>query len=413
MSHHQSMIDQALDVAKARLTGRTHTKSASAPGEVDLVKEAAEVANALEYVALATADDGTEAGAQRQEMVRGLLKESAAGGPKETSTTTSGTQNQVPANSKKKIQPGGTPGGSSPAESKSLDGKQPANILRQMPPATAATPKDGGGKSANATLWDILNNHKEASDKEAAAGGPLTMDAEQALPQTPNANEGKSYADSLLGSNAAPVAATKRQAKAPTRPRLAEVWDHANDTTGDASAKAVWPNAASKGDIKIADAARQLQKEGGAGRTAARTVGGGAAGAAGGAAVGGATGAAGGAALGGTAGGLIGAAKGALSSKNKNMHERLGRAMTGALGHGAAGAAAGGVLGGTAGAIGGTGTGAVQGAASGYSSAQRKNRAEKKDKEASLADYSELFEMAADGRLGEEAQAWAAGVDAL
>lgn len=248
---YQSAIDEALEKAKARLNraGQSHSKEASASADDGLVKQANEIADALEYMAIATAGDGTPAGDARVEMVRNFFKAAAGGGPTEGATTTTGTQKQPPAQSKKTIQPGGSPGATNPEVSDALEGQMAENVMRQMPPATAPTPK-----SAAATLYDLLMNAKQADhDKEGAGGGPLEMDAEQALPQTPKKNEGKQHADALLGSNTAPVEATKREAKAPTRPRLAEVWEHANDTVGDATAKAVWPQAASKGDMKVAE----------------------------------------------------------------------------------------------------------------------------------------------------------------
>jgi hypothetical protein len=120
----QSLIDSALATAKARLSAGVErmNKEAAAPGD-EFTKEAAEVANALEYVALNAVDDGSAAGTARREMVEDYLKKSAAAhAPKQSATTTSGTQSQVPSSSKKKVQPGGTPGGSRPEASSSMGG---------------------------------------------------------------------------------------------------------------------------------------------------------------------------------------------------------------------------------------------------------------------------------------------------
>jgi hypothetical protein len=262
----QSMIDEALEKAKARLSAGVQKmdKTASAPKDdaenQSFLKQATEVADALEYVALATADDGSAAGAARQTMTANFFKQAAtAAGPAVSETTTAGTQSVPPMSGSKKIQPGGKPGDVKPESSDAPEGQMAENVLRQTPPATAPTPTDKGGKTANAsaTLYDIL-----MSNKHAAGGGPVELDSEQALPQTAKANEGKAFADSILGNNQAPVSATKRDAKAPTRPRLAEVWDSAKDTAPSmAAAKAVAPQAAAKGGLKVAELARAFSAE--------------------------------------------------------------------------------------------------------------------------------------------------------
>jgi len=428
MSNHQSLIDDALNRAKARL-GSSVTKQASAEG--GLLKQASEVADALEYLSMKTADDGSVAGSARVSILDSFFKAAADGGPVAGATTTSGTQGQVPASGKKTIQPGGSPSDTNPKASESLDGKMPENVLRQMPPATAPTPKDSG-KAANVTLYDLL-----MQNKEAAGGGPLEMEANQDLPGLSGGGDGRAFATRLIGSNTAPVAATKREAKAPTRPRLSEVWGHTNDTQGDAEARAVWPQANTKGDIKVASMARALQQERvkeaadekkqelalhpgfmegqrmqnramragdkGWDRHLAHSelVGNRVKGSLGGA----------------IKGGLGGAAAGALGGAAVGSHHGRGGALSGAL--------TGGALGGFAGA----GLGEIHGmhkadkkwlADRGIKSrwgglSTRVSDSEKankyRDKKASLADYSEVFDHMLNGDFGAEAQNFALSVE--
>lgn len=255
MNAHNTLIDQALAKAKARMNAgvESTSKVASVPGtETDsFLKEASTVADALEFLALSVADDGSAQGTAQRQMVESFFKQAETAGPKVSETTTTGTQGQPPAASKTKIQPGGSPGSTNPTSSEAPTGSMPENVLRTMPPSTAPTPTDKGGEKAagKLSLHDILMNHHA---KEAAGGGAMELDSEQPLPQTPKGQEGKAYADKLLGSNTAPVAATKREAKAPGRPRAAEIWGHTNDTVGDSTASAVWPGAAAKGDMKVA-----------------------------------------------------------------------------------------------------------------------------------------------------------------
>lgn len=247
MSGTQSLIDDAVAKAKARLGAgvqKMATKEASA--EPDLIKEASEIANALEFVALNTADDGSAAGAARMEMVRDFLSKSAeTHAPSSGPTKATGMQTQPPTGSGKAM-PGGPAKGGRPATSEAKGGAQDQNAFRQMPPAVAATPKDGGGKSAGSTLYDIL-----MANKEAASGGPATSTAEEGVVHS-GGPDGERWAHSILGSNESPVSTTKRDAKKPTRPRLAEAFDTVANTTGDATARAVWPGAAAKGDMKVA-----------------------------------------------------------------------------------------------------------------------------------------------------------------
>lgn len=370
------MIDDAMAKAKARLTAGVERMDKEASAPTSLTKEASEVANALEYVALATVDDGSAVGAARKEMVTDFLsKSAAAGGPAVSATTTSGTQSQVPVSSKKTIQPGGKPGDTNPENSEAPTGKMPENILRQMPPSTKSTPKDSGGKTANMSLYDIL-----MSNKEAAAGGAAEMDSEQALTGVPQGGDGQAHAHALLSSNTAPVEATKREAKKPTRPRLAEVWDSAGDTTGDASAGAVWPGAAAKGDIKIAEADKE------AGRTDATIV-----------------------------GGLFSPFAGLAAEKGKGWRT-TGGALLGDIAGSQVGDMAGRAVGGPVGQIGGATLGRLAGGAGGAYVAHGPDKKKDSEKKASIdtmVHYSEVFSKALNGEFGKEAQAYAEQVESV
>jgi hypothetical protein len=229
MSAYRSMIDEALAAAKAKVGAPTAELSKTASAEDPLIKEASDLANALEYVSLSASGDGA-VGSFRSEMVRDYYKQAAAGGPAESPTSTSGTQAQPPAASKKKINPTGLVGGSSPKQTSA----SPAGKDGQK--AMLESFKEAEGQS----LYDIL-----MANKEAAAGGPAEYCAESKGPL-------KNRLLGALGSNSAPVKAKKRQLKAPTRDRLREAFSNVGDVTSDASAQAIFPQAKSRGSLKVA-----------------------------------------------------------------------------------------------------------------------------------------------------------------
>jgi hypothetical protein len=252
MSNYRSMIDEALHSARARLDSGSGElmKTASAPvGQSYLIKEANELADALEFMAHTSVGTGSAADGIRGEMVRSFFNKSAMGGkshggsPPQSETTTSGMQAQAPSSSKKKIAINNASGGS-PAQGS----------------ATPA-PKDGEKamlesfkQAEGQSLYDIL-----MSNKVAGHGGPHEMTASEDAPGIPSGNENAGR-QSMLGSNEAPVSTTKRQAKKTTRARLAEAFAHAGDTTGDAAVRAMFPIGAGKGTHKVASVAERLQK---------------------------------------------------------------------------------------------------------------------------------------------------------
>jgi hypothetical protein len=247
---HASIIDQALAQAQARLNAGASaptSKTASAPrsATAGIKKEASDLAGALEYLALKVADDGTAQGAISAEMTRQFFKK--ANEPKTPisgPTLASGTQ-AIPPNHGRTTLSASTSGSmETPAVSESPNGEMKRSVMEQKAPEV---------KKANLTLYDIL---KQAQDgKTAGAGGPAEMTADQPAPGIPTGNENRNR-HSLLDSAEAVRNATKREAKAPGRARIAELFSSASDTTGMAGAQAAFPGAAAKGGLKVASLAR-------------------------------------------------------------------------------------------------------------------------------------------------------------
>jgi len=253
---YRSIIDEALAKARAKAGG---TEKTAASEELPLVKQANELADALEFVALSATDDGTPAGEHRQSLLGDYFKRAAAGGPPESETGSRGTQDMPPSSGKTHIQPAGKPSDARPAESEAPDGPFPRSLMEQQAPAVKKSPTEPAN-SKKASLYDLITAAAERV-KEAAKGGPADSEAldDQAAP--PRKNENVNI--DLLRSNEAPVRATKRQAKLPTRARLKKLFAGASDTIGDATAKAVWPQAAAKGSIKVAGPITNFVKKGG------------------------------------------------------------------------------------------------------------------------------------------------------
>lgn len=248
MSNYRSMIDEALHSARARLDGGSDEvmKTASATPENSLVKEASELANALEYVAHSATSTGSAADHIRGEMVRSFFK-NASGSPAQGPTAASGTQEQAPESSKRKISPptagqvAGSPAQSSASDTKGLDTKDGEKPMLE-------SFKQAEGQS----LYDIL-----MASKTAGEHGPAEMTASEDAPDVPSSNENSNYR-SILHSNEGPVNVTKREAKAPVRARLAEAFASTGDVTGDASVAAMFPVGAGKGTHKIASVKDRL-----------------------------------------------------------------------------------------------------------------------------------------------------------
>lgn len=250
----KTMIQQALDRAR-HVTESGMGKEASAVSSED---EVTKLADALEFIALQASNDGTAAGAVRQQMVEGFLAKTAAPGGPAVSESATGRQPDLPHQGKKTIQPGGKPSAANPENSEAPTGEMSRHVMEQKAPGTASTPTESGkGKVAESqTLFDVLMQTQKAA---GAYGGPAESDAEMDSAAPPKKNENSNI--SLLRSNTAPVEATKREAKAPTRRRLAEIWESAGDTQSDAVAGKVWPQSAAKGEIKVAFLARAFREE--------------------------------------------------------------------------------------------------------------------------------------------------------
>ena len=152
MSAYRSMIDEALEAARARAGTPTPTFQKTASAEDVLIKEASEMANALEFVSLSAAGDH-RLGGFRSEMIRDYYKTAADGGPAESAASTSGVQGQAPAAGKKKLAPQGLVGGNSPAKSSA----SPAG--RDGQKALLESFKQAEGQS----LYDILMANKTAA----------------------------------------------------------------------------------------------------------------------------------------------------------------------------------------------------------------------------------------------------------
>lgn len=233
MSNYRSMIDQAMNAARAR--AHTPVETAKVASSDSWIKEANDLAGALEFLSL-SASGGDNVAAFRQEMIREFYKSASSGDPANGPTAASGIQGIAPAAGKTKIAPKGLVGGNAPAQgtvsAATKDGEK----------AMLESFKQAGGQS----LYDVL-----MGNKTAAAGGPAEHDAET-MAGVGTANENSTYRKTLH-SNEGPVAANRRELKKNTRARLAEAFAHTNDTLGDATAAQIFPQAAAHGSLKIAD----------------------------------------------------------------------------------------------------------------------------------------------------------------
>lgn len=257
---YKSLIDEAMELAKQKqglVSVDNHFKTASA-GVDSLIKEANSHANALEYMALDLANDGTPIGQYKQEMLEDFFKtasnsqtgerlrklaygdmakkDSSKKMPKKKhdspaqSTSAEGEQEQ-PNSGKLSLVTGSD--GSRPAESSSMDsmgdtmresykqamsyGSKPMHSDKKEKAKKEAL-KDKMEKEATTeqTLYDILMNNKEAQQH---SGDPAMMDSEMAGSLRSNPN-------SVFSDNQSPVDATKAQVKSPVRARLREAFGH-------------------------------------------------------------------------------------------------------------------------------------------------------------------------------------------
>jgi hypothetical protein len=260
---YQSLIDDAIARARVKVASglpQPTDKLASAHDGGALLGEAEKIANALEYMAMATADDGSAAGAARAEMVRDFFKTAAEADKKKgimqplvTETTTSGTQKVAPQTGKAKLNPQGLVSGDSPKQTTAPDGMMSRNAMEQ-------TPSSSPTKAAS--LYDMLMGARMAKiAAESGAAAPRQMDSSQPPPAHPKGQEG-GHAQGPLSTNESIVAAKRRELHAPSRNRLSELFAHSGDTAQSvASAAGTFPLAAAKGGMKVASLAAAMQKE--------------------------------------------------------------------------------------------------------------------------------------------------------
>ena len=254
-------LDTILDSARSRVGGEQQSKQASAPtSEVSresdsLLKTASQVREALQLAS------GDTPGLPLTQL---LAKQGEAGAGKAVGdgpTTTTGQQAEPPRSGSASVSHSPGPGAKRPQESEAPEGQMPEFPLRQQPKANPSH-SGTGGKTAS-TLHDLVMRGREAEKAAAQAGqGPAESGALEGGRIAPKKNEGT--LTRFLESNEAVVAATKRDVKAPTRPRLREVLEHVDDSANAAAARAAFPNAVAKGNLKIAEmsdfeAARALQ----------------------------------------------------------------------------------------------------------------------------------------------------------
>lgn len=228
MSNYKSLIDEAMKTAQYRLSAGVE-KTASAFQENTIVKEASELANALEYMSISSSHDGSLAGAARAEIIRDFYKSATAErlGTKLAAHIV-GEQAIAPSEGKTKLtakkQSGGNPMVSASPDS---TGKTMLESYKQA-------------QSGGTTLYDILMHQKEAGDV-----GEMAADQYMSIPsKNENANRAILNDASILSG------VSKSSAKAPVRKRLQEAFASTSDTLGDATVSRLFPLASSKGGLK-------------------------------------------------------------------------------------------------------------------------------------------------------------------
>lgn len=235
MSNYKRLIDEAMKTASYRLNAGID-KTASASNQDSLVKEASELANALEYMSMSSAADGSLAGNARAEMIRDFHKAATAqrlgvklaGDVGEGPTMAAGTQEQAPEHGKTRLMPKKEVAGN-PMVSSSPDAKG-KTMLESYKQA------DSGN-----TLYDILMHQKEAGDVGE-------MDASMPAPGIPSSNENSNRG--ILDDSYVLQGVSKQEAKAPVRARLAEAFAGTSDTLGDQTVKSLFPQAYQAGGLK-------------------------------------------------------------------------------------------------------------------------------------------------------------------
>ena len=236
-SAYQNMINSALQQGRA-LASAGVEKTASDPSSIEgLIKEGEEVANALEYMAIASVDDGTAVGTAKADMVKDFFKAASkqrhnipAGTPVPHGTTqVRGTQAIAPSNGKRRI---ASQNGGAPVVSTAPSGP---GMLESFKQAQTGQP----------TLEDILFNKQAMSpsysDPQVSAAHQYT--------NTTNRNENR--VRSVLGSNSSAENFQRRDVHGSNiRARLSEAFGATNDSLADSTASRLFPQAHARGGMK-------------------------------------------------------------------------------------------------------------------------------------------------------------------
>ena len=218
-SAYQSMIDAALRNAQAMAsTGVEKTASDTN----NFYKEASELANALEYMAISSVNDGSPAGTAQSDMIKDFFKQASKqrSGVPHGSTAATGTQGVAPSNGKLKL-------------------NHTQNSLQ-----VSASPDSTGHQMLEsykqASLYDILMGKQ--------ADSPAQYTADQYTNVT-NANENS--VRGVLDTNESAANFQKRHVHGDNiRSRLAEAFSHTNDSLSDATVQQIFPQAYASGGLK-------------------------------------------------------------------------------------------------------------------------------------------------------------------
>lgn len=226
-SAYQTMIDAALRNGAAMASTGVE-KTASDPN--DMYKEASELANALEYMAISSVDDGTAAGVAQSDMIKDFFKQASkqrmgVDAPAHGSTAAAGTQGLAP--------------------------QQGRTILNKTQPGLVVSSSlDSKGKTMlesykQASLYDILMGKHAAHGEHIS---PMQYTSEEHLAVN-NSNENS--VRSVLDTNESAAMYQKRDVHGSNiRSRLAEAFAGTNDTLSDATVQSIFPQAYSSGGLK-------------------------------------------------------------------------------------------------------------------------------------------------------------------
>jgi len=222
-SAYQSMIDAALRNAQAMASTGVE-KTASDPN--DFYKEASELANALEYMAISSVNDGSPAGIAQSDMIKDFFKQASKQrmGVPHGSTAATGTQGIAPNQGKLKL-------------------NQTRNAL-QVSSSMDSTGNTMRESYKQASLYDILMG-KQA---EAGCETPPQYTADTYL-DVNNSNENS--VRSVLDTNESAAGFQKRHVHGDNiRKRLSEAFAGTNDSLSDATVQQIFPQAYAAGGLK-------------------------------------------------------------------------------------------------------------------------------------------------------------------